>query len=95
MFLRDVVQASTSAKILLQIAGNHCLPPYLLPLLVFVRKFPTLKQSREMLLRFVTSVLEVWYEVKKRHRDIKRQYEDSSVTAVTRSRSTRRAGEKI
>jgi hypothetical protein len=95
MFLRDIIQAPISAKVLSQVAGNHYVPPYLLPLLIFVRKFPTLKRSREMLLQFVTALFEVWYEVKKRQRDIKRQYEDSAVTAVTRSRSPRRASAKI
>lgn len=93
MFLRDIAQAPTSAIVLVEFAGIYDLTS-LVVLLVLLHLFHHLEMlllAARPCLRSFRPLLEEWYELKKLYRDVKRDYEDSAVTAVTSFRSSRRA----
>jgi len=96
MFLREMVQAPTSAVALSEVVGTYDLV-FLVVLLVLLH----LLHNLEMLLLAVKPclhsfrpLLEEWYELKKLYSDLRRDYEDHnlhrSATIVTNSQSPRR-----
>ena len=95
MFLRDIVQASTSAEAFLQFLTAH--PAAALIGLFLVTSRVRRLKAKVSWLRDLGDLVESWYGFLTRCRQSKHSYKDSNspITTVTRSRSPRRPREKI
>jgi hypothetical protein len=78
MFLRDIVQTSTSAEALLQFLAAHPVAA-LAALFIVTSRIRRLKAKLKSLLRDLGDLVESWYGFLTRCRQSKRNYEDSAL----------------